>query len=93
MTTAAGPDLYAKVIAKAWADDAYRQRLNDDPGGVLADACITVPAGVELRVVENTSTVVHLVVPTAPGDGEISEEALGQVSGGTSMMCCVGFAS
>lgn len=75
--------MYSKVIARAWADDAYRQRLNQDPGGVLADAGITVPAGVEVRVVENIPTVMHLVVPAAPGDGEISEEALGQVSGGT----------
>ncbi|MET0712929.1 MAG: NHLP leader peptide family RiPP precursor [Jiangellaceae bacterium] len=85
MTTATGPDLYSKVIAKAWADDAYKQRLSDDPSGVLADAGITVPAGVEVRVVEDTPTVVHLVVPAAPADGEISEEALGQVSGGWGM--------
>ncbi|MET0702793.1 MAG: NHLP leader peptide family RiPP precursor, partial [Mycobacterium sp.] len=73
----------------AWADDAYKQRLSDDPSGVLADAGITVPTGVEVRVVENTPTVMHLVVPAAPADGEISEEALGQVSGGFSM--CGGF--
>ncbi|MET0702792.1 MAG: NHLP leader peptide family RiPP precursor [Mycobacterium sp.] len=87
MASAVQPDMYSKVIAKAWADDAYRQRLSNDPGGILADAGITAPAGVEVRVVENTPTVVHLVVPAAPGDGEISEEAIGQISGGTGGPC------
>jgi hypothetical protein len=73
----------AKVIAQAWSDEDYKQRLVDDPAGALAEAGAGVPEGVQLRVVEDTDTLKHLVLPTAPGDGEIDEEDLERVSGGT----------
>jgi nitrile hydratase alpha subunit len=73
----------AKVIAQAWSDEDYKQRLVDDPAGALAEAGAGVPEGVQLRVVEDTDTLKHLVLPAAPGDGEIDEEDLERVSGGT----------
>ena len=86
MTTPAAPsDAFAKVIARAWADDGYKQRLTDDTRATLAEAGIQVPEGVEIRAVENTATVSHFVIPTQPTEGEVSEDALATVSGGTCM--------
>jgi hypothetical protein len=82
---------FAKVIAKAWSDDAYKQRLIDDPRPVLTEAGLDLPEGTEVRVVENTDSVAHFVIPAAPGEGEISEEALSHVSGGN--VYCTGFPS
>ena len=80
MATEANP--YAKVIAQAWSDEAFKQRLKDDPHAALAEHGIDVPPGQRITVVENTADAVHLVLPAAP-DGEISEEELANVSGGT----------
>jgi hypothetical protein len=87
---------FAKVIAKAWSDEAYKQRLIDDPRTVLTEAGIDVPENREIRVFENTDSVANIVLPTAPDEGEISEEALNNVSGGTmsgNSMCVGGCAS
>ncbi len=55
--------------------------------GALAAAGAKMPDGVQLRVVEDTDTVKHLVLPAAPGEGEIAEEDLERVSGGTCACC------
>lgn len=77
----------AKVIAQAWSDEAFKQRLLSDPASVFAEAGIDVPAGVELRTVEDTDDVRYFVLPQAPAEGEISEDELGNVAGGWQIYC------
>jgi len=69
------------VVAKAWQDEAFKQRLLNDPHGVLQEHGLQVPAGRQVRVVENTDQVFHLVLPQRP-DGELSAEQLDQAAGG-----------
>ncbi len=45
---------YSRVVAKAWADKTFKQRLLADPKAVLQEEGISVPEGVEVRVVEET---------------------------------------
>jgi hypothetical protein len=52
------------VAAKALDNDAYRQRLVNDPEGTLKDAGLTVRDGVKVVVHQNTKQEVHLVLPT-----------------------------
>jgi hypothetical protein len=70
-----------KVITRAWSDPAYKAKLLADPHTALAEAGLQALAGLTIKVVENTDSLVHLVLP-APPTGEISEESLAQVSGG-----------
>lgn len=72
-----------RVIAKAWSDDDYKARLLADPTSVLTEAGVDLEDGVEVRAVEDTAQVRHLVIPLAPAEGELSEDALEQVAGGT----------
>ena len=81
---------FAKVVAQAWSDEDYKRRLLDDPAGALAEAGAEVPDGVQLCAVEDTDTVKHLVIPAPPGEGEIDEDDLERVSGGTIGCCCCG---
>ena len=74
-------DQWRKVVAKAGADEKFRQRLLADPAGVLKENGIAVPAGRTLKIVENTHKVVHLVLP-AKSSGELDDAELEQVSGG-----------
>jgi hypothetical protein len=73
---------YGQVVARAWQDEAFKQRLLRDPRGVLQEHGVSVPAGSQVRLVENTDQVVHLVLPQRPGD--LSPEQLDEVAGGGS---------
>jgi hypothetical protein len=73
---------YGQLVARAWADEAFKARLLSEPGKTLAEQGIEVPAGVEVRVHENTPTLVHLTLPPAPSE-ELSDEQLDQVAAGT----------
>jgi hypothetical protein len=71
---------YGQVVARAWQDAAFRARLLADPGGVLREQGIEVPAGTQVRVVENTDEVFHLVLPRRPRD--LADDQLDQAAGG-----------
>ena len=71
---------YQQLIAKCWADDAFKQRLLADPAGTLAAEGMAVPEGVTLRVVEDTAQSLTLVIPPRPT--ELTDEALEGMAGG-----------
>jgi hypothetical protein len=71
-----------QVIAKAWADEAFRQRLLSNATATLKGEGIEVPDGVEMRIVENTEKLFHLVIPQKPAPAELSENDLDKVAGG-----------
>jgi hypothetical protein len=71
-----------KVITRAWSDPAYKAKLMADPHGALAEVGLQAPIGLNIKVVENTDNLLHLVLP-APPTGEISDASLAQVSAGT----------
>jgi len=62
--TRMGPHQGARVIAKAWVDPAYKQRLLADAPAAIGELGITGPQADDLRVVENTAGVHNLVVCT-----------------------------
>lgn len=67
---------YGRLVAKALADPAFKQRLIEDPDGALAEAGIELrgEAGpVKVKVVENTGDTVHIVLPAVPANGELSD--------------------
>jgi hypothetical protein len=72
---------YTKVIAQAWSDADFKQRLKDDPRAALAEHGIHVSQDKRIEVVEDTDETMHVVLPAAP-EGEISEEDLANVFGG-----------
>jgi hypothetical protein len=74
---------YGKVVAKAWGDDDFKEKLLADPMMVLKENGVVIPEDVELRVVENTEEVVHLILPPEPAE-QLSEEELESVAGGLS---------
>jgi len=71
---------YQQLIAKCWADEAFKQRLLADPAETLKAEGIEVPTGVRVQVVENTAQVCTLVIPVQSND--LSDEVLERVSGG-----------
>jgi hypothetical protein len=70
------------LVADAWADDALKKRLLSDPAAVLKERGIKSPPNVQIKTIEDTANVMHLVLPVKPAEGELSEEELSTVAGG-----------
>ena len=78
--------LRGEIIAKAWEDAAFKQRLLSNPRDALKEMGVEVPDGVNLTVLESTLDENYFVLPPEPTE-ELSEEALDTVSGGMSPPC------
>jgi nitrile hydratase len=59
-----GPRHGAQVVARAWVDPAYKQRLLDDGTAAIAEFGFSGPQGEKLTVVENTPAVHNVIVCT-----------------------------
>lgn len=59
-----GPRNGARVVARAWADPAYKQRLLTDSNSAIAELGYSGLQGEHMVVIENTATVHNLVVCT-----------------------------
>jgi len=67
---------YGRLVARAWADEAFKQRLLAEPAPVLAAQGIDFPPGMAVRLHEDTPTLVHLTLPP-PLTDDPSDEASG----------------
>ncbi len=68
-----------RIIAQSQADEGLRKRLLADPIAALKSEGIEIPAGLTLKVFENTEKVFHLVLPAGHGK-ELSDSDLDKVS-------------
>jgi hypothetical protein len=71
------------LVADAWDDPELKQRLLNDPHAVLKQRGIAIPEGLQIKVLEDTETVEHLVLPGPFGvsEDEISQRELESVAG------------
>jgi hypothetical protein len=65
-----------QVITKAWNDESFKQRLLADTMAVLKEEGVDVPAGLEVRAVENTEKLVHMIIPLKPASEEFKSAKL-----------------
>jgi nitrile hydratase subunit alpha len=62
--TEVGPQLGARVVAKAWTDPAFKARLLEDTTQACKELGISGLQGEDLVVLENTDTVHNIIVCT-----------------------------
>ena len=80
-------ELEAQVVARAWADEGFRERLRADPRGTVAEVTgVVVPESVEIEVVEETPEKGYLVIPV--NRVAISDEQLDVAAGYDASRCC-----
>ena len=71
------PDLtktWARVVAKAWADEEYKRRLLADPAAVAAEEGVVLPEGLTVNVIEDAPGTRTLVLPPPPAPLEAGAE-------------------
>ena len=70
----------ADVYARTMTDPEFKAQFIADPAAVLSAAGVEVPEGLTIKVVENSSTTVHVVLPDPEA---VSDELLAAASGGS----------
>jgi hypothetical protein len=81
-----------QLIEKAWKDDSFRQALRNDPRGAVERALgARLPAGLQVKLVEETPDTCYLVLPANPNRapaGRLSDQQLEAVAGGWTTDSC-----
>ena len=82
---------YAKLIAKVWSDEAFKERLLTDSRAVLEAEGIIVPPGVEVKVLEQTETQLFVVIPPKPPIEQyaVMTERISAIAAASMSSCCV----
>ena len=77
--------VWSQIVARAWCDEGVMQRLFSDPRPVLAEHGLEVPEDTEIKVLEGTEakvvadsdTVRHYILPITPPDELADEDLVG----------------
>lgn len=75
-------DAEARIIGQAMSDLNFRKKLLADPVQTLRAAGVEVPEGVSVQVVEDTATLLHMVLPAVDTEGAVADSDLNAVSAG-----------
>jgi hypothetical protein len=74
--------VWSQIVARAWCDEDFMQRLLSSPRAVLTEHDLEVPPGTEVEVmlgtdvkVDDTGTVRRFTLPRAPSH-DLTEEEL-----------------
>ena len=73
----------AHVVRSCLKDPALKAKLLANPAAVLTEHGIKIPAGMTVKVHENSASVFHLVLPnTTASAGNLSDDELAAAAGG-----------
>ena len=73
-------DILEQLLSRAGEDPAFRQRLLAEPEATLKEEYgFAVPNGMRLKVIEDSKTTAHLVLPPNP---QLTMDEMRAVSGG-----------
>src|SRR5579872_2415747 len=74
---------YAKIVAHAWKDPRFKEKLLKNPKVALKEMGMDIPENFEVRVIEDKANSMTLVLPKAPAQSkELSEQELEKLAGG-----------
>ncbi len=65
---------YAKIVAKAWADEDYKKNLLDNTEAVLKDEGFEISGGLKIKIIEEPENTKIFVLPKKNDDFEKIEK-------------------
>jgi len=77
--------LYSHVVAKAWADDAFRAKLKSKPKKVLEENGIVLPKEIKVTIDETAQDVTYkladhtLILPLPGRPADLDQQTLSNV--------------
>jgi len=71
---------------KILSDESFRDEFKRDPKAAMRVQGVEIPDDVDVEVVESTAHKMYVVMPPLQ-TGELSDEQLASVSGGTTIIC------
>ena len=84
--TKKGEDRWSLIMARAWAEPAFMQRLVADPAGVLKEYNVRVPTDSDVKIVlrmkDKAGKIDSMPFMTKDQASELSDELLETVAGG-----------
>ncbi len=57
---------WARIVAQAWADEPFKNRLLADPKSVLKENGIDFPEGIKVNISEDKEDEINLTLPPKP---------------------------
>jgi hypothetical protein len=86
-------DLEAKIVKRCWENDAFRREFVADPAGCFTKYLNAPKAKLpKITVHEEQPGSWHIVLPAKPAKaGELSDEELEKVAGGTDVVATITF--
>ena len=79
-------DGYSALVKRAWNDHAFKQRLLSDPVTVFNENNLTVPDGMQVKIMEDKDNLRHLPLPPKPTTQQASVQKETMTLG--SWFCC-----
>jgi len=77
-----------QIVNKAQESSEFREALLHNPKAILEkELKLTIPAGIEVEVLEETPNKLYLVLPVDPSSVELPDEMLKNVAGGPPCDC------
>ncbi len=71
------------LFSACWKDEALKARFMANPAEVLGEFGMEVPAGLDVKVVENGDNCVHITLPVPPtGHQDLSDDEMASAAGG-----------
>jgi hypothetical protein len=74
---------WSQIVARAWADEAFKSRLLAEPKTVLREHGLEMAPDLDVKIVEDVGNVRHFVLPANP-IGELTDEELSPTAGADS---------
>jgi hypothetical protein len=69
-----------QLLAKCWTDEAFKKQMLTNPMAAMKAEGVEPPAGLTIKVVENTDDVLYLTIPAR--STSLSDDDLDKVAGG-----------
>jgi hypothetical protein len=74
---------YAKIVAHAWKDARFKEKLLKNPKAALKEMGVAIPESKDVRVIEDKVNTMTFVLPAAPAQArELSDQDLQKLAGG-----------